>query len=834
LHPNSIPMRQKSQVDEVKGDSEIKSIPYHHHPKSKLTHIIYGAFTLLTLSTLGIQAKPYNGSSNITSQKNKNTGFSNVQIDTIPAKKANKPNNINGVSPKSSYGENENSGFDDTLRHIEYLSEISLVGARGKNDILNLPEVVGTKINAGKKNSVIILENLNTVVVNNSMRQIMAKVPGIHIWESDGSGIQIGIAHRGLSPNRSWEFNIRQNGADISADPYGYPEAYYNPPMQAIQRIQVIKGAGALQYGPQFGGLINYVMRDGKTETKPFSLHTSQTVGSFGLYNNFLAVSGRKNKFYYYAFYDNRRADGFRQNSQYETKTYYGSFGYLINDRMEISANVTQFDMLSQQPGGLLDQQISADPTQSFRSRNWFSTPWLTGNVKFNWEINKSSRLQIQAFGMKATRSSVGFLKAINIADTINKSTGNYDNRIVDIDRYDNFGTEISYINNFKVGNQKHTFTAGTRYFKSITNRDKNGKGSTGISSDFSVTGKFPQRLTFETDNISAYVEQIIRLNRNLVLIPGVRWENIHSTANGILNTNNQGFETILAPQVQTRSVIIGGIGAEYHLKNQSEIYFNLNQAYRPILFSDMLATPGSFVVSPDLKDASGINSDLGFRGHINRRIKVDASVFYMQYNNRIGSLTEFDSTGKAYTLRTNVGSSTAYGFEGLVQAELVKNKRFDLPVFASYSYNVAQYGDYFYSTKNSLGETVKQSLRGNFVENAPMHILRTGAECNLYSKRNGQTLLSLGMQYSFVSSVYTDAQNTVATTANAQNGQIPSYGIWDVNTKVRILSNVNMKVAVNNLMNTQYFTRRAGGYPGPGAMPADGRSILMSLEIKL
>ncbi len=831
-------MTKISLVDEVKGDIKSNNILKNQQPRSILNFLFFGTLVLLTLNFTTILA---NSSYSPIQANNCPTLIASIcvsPIDTVPAQKSNRAgklqNNATISTQITSVSVNTDSGFEDTLRHIEYLSEISLVGARGKNDILNLPEVVGTKINAGKKNSVIILENLNTVVVNNSMRQIMAKVPGIHIWESDGSGIQIGIAHRGLSPNRSWEFNIRQNGADISADPFGYPEAYYNPPMQAIQRIQVIKGAGALQYGPQFGGLINYVMRDGKNETKPFYLHTSQTVGSFGLYNNFLAVSGRKNKIYYYAFYDNRRADGFRQNSQYETKTLYGSLGYIINDRMEISANVTQFEMLSQQPGGLLDQQISVDPTWSNRNRNWFSTPWLTGNVKFNWEINNSSRLQIQAFGMKATRSSVGFLKAINLKDTIITATGNYENRVVDIDRYDNFGTEVSYINNFKVGNQKQTFTAGTRYFKSITNRDKNGKGSTGITSDYTIIGKFPQRLTFETDNISVYAEQIIRLNRNLIFIPGVRWESIHSTANGILNTNNQGIETPLAPQVQTRSVVIGGIGAEYHLKNQSELYFNLNQAYRPILFSDMLASPGSFVVSPDLKDASGINADLGFRGYIHKRIKADASVFYMQYNNRIGSLTEFDSTGKSYTLRTNVGSSTAYGFEGLIQAELVKNKRFELPIFISYSYNMAKYGDYFYSTKNNAGETIKQTLRGNFVENAPVHILRAGLEGNIYGNKSGKSLLTLGFQYSYVSSVFTDAQNTTTSTANAQNGVIPSYGIWDMNSKFHIMNNVNLKVAVNNAMNTYYFTRRAGGYPGPGAMPADGRSILISLEIKL
>lgn len=117
----------------------------------------------------------------------------------------------------------QNTPNSDSSQKMVYLPEITLVGISDKSDVVQLPEIVGTQIYAGKKNSLIVMDNLNTVVVNNTMRQVLGKVPGIHIWESDGSGIQIGIAARGLSPNRSWEFNIRQNGCDIAADPFGYP-----------------------------------------------------------------------------------------------------------------------------------------------------------------------------------------------------------------------------------------------------------------------------------------------------------------------------------------------------------------------------------------------------------------------------------------------------------------------------------------------------------------------------------------------------------------------------------------------------------------------------------
>ncbi len=183
--------------------------------------------------------------------------------------------------------------------HIKYLPDVTIVGKNSKSDYAQMPEIVGTNIYAGKKNSLIILNNVQGNVSTNNMRQVLSKVPGIHIWESDGSGIQIGIASRGLSPNRSWEFNVRQNGYDIAADPFGYPEAYYNPQLQAVQRIEIVRGQGALQYGPQFGGLVNYILRNGNEFNKPLVFETQQTIGSYGLFNSYNAIGGKKGNTHY-------------------------------------------------------------------------------------------------------------------------------------------------------------------------------------------------------------------------------------------------------------------------------------------------------------------------------------------------------------------------------------------------------------------------------------------------------------------------------------------------------------------------------------------------------
>ena len=358
-----------------------------------------------------------------------------------------------------------------------YLKEISIVGTQSKSDIHQLPHIVGTQVFAGKKNALIVMDNLNANVVTNTMRQVMAKVPGIHIWESDGSGIQIGIGSRGLSANRSWEFNIRQNGYDISSDPFGYPEAYYTPQLQAVQRIQIVRGAGALQYGPQFGGMVNFVLRDGSDIKKPFLFETQNTAGSFGLFNSYNAIGGDTKKVNYYAFYDHRNANGWRQNSRYYTNTGFATIHYKINDKLKIGAEIMRWNMQSQQPGGLTDQQFADDAQQSFKSRNWFNITWNTAAVNLDYGFNTNRRLNIKLFTITGDRNSIGYLKVINIPDSINPATLQFDNRTVDIDKYRNIGAEVRYLTDYKVNRLNSTLSAGLRYYHGNTERYRNGKG---------------------------------------------------------------------------------------------------------------------------------------------------------------------------------------------------------------------------------------------------------------------------------------------------------------------------------------------------------------------
>lgn len=714
-----------------------------------------------------------------------------------------------------------------TFNHPKYLPAITVVGRNSKTDIHQLPEIVGTSIYAGKKNSLIVMDNVNGNVVTNNMRQVMAKVPGIQIWESDGSGIQIGIAARGLSPNRSWEFNVRQNGYDISADPFGYPEAYYNPQLQAVQRIEVVRGQGSLQYGPQFGGLVNYILRNGSEINKPFQFETQQTVGSNGLFNTYNAVGGETKRSHYYAFFDHRNADGWRQNSRYYTNSAFATYTYKLTSKFSVSAEVMHAVQRSQQPGGLTDEQFKQDVKQSFRARNWFDIKWTTLALISNYEINNHSRLNVKLFSVMGNRNSIGYIRAITIKDSINAATLDYNNRTLDIDQYRNNGMEARYLTDFKIGKMNSTFSGGVRLYSGSTHRYKDGVGSTGSGYDGKLAvGNWPKDIVYKSFNAAVFAENIFRFNK-LLLIPGIRYEYVDGKASGRNGYNTDGSEIILQNQQRSRGFLLAGIGAEYHVSEKTEWYANVSQAYRPIQFGDLTAPPTTDVIDPNLTDAKGYNMDIGYRGKVKNYLFFDVSGYYLRYNNRVGVITQQRADNSFYNYRTNVGSSNSSGVEALVEFGFMKAfarhiKETDLTVFVSYSYTNARYDNLKVITKNG-NDLVETNLKNKKVENAPENIVRTG----LTFTHKG---LSVTYQLSHVGDAFADANNTLLPSANGQNGLIPAYSVMDLTASYRWNSHYNIKAGINNLADVKYFTRRAGGYPGPGLLPSDGRTLFISV----
>ncbi len=715
-----------------------------------------------------------------------------------------------------------------TEESAETLAEVTVSARQSAHG--HLAEVEGFAINATKKNEVIQPGRLDANLSIGNAREVFSRTPGIQVWENDGSGVQINVAARGLSPNRSWEFNVRQNGYDVSSDPMGYPEAYYNPPMEAVERIELVRGAAALQYGPQFGGLLNYVLK-GADPTKSFAVEANLTGGSYGLRGLFAGVGGTSGKLSYYASYHHRQGDGWRQNSRFEVNHGYAQVQYALTPKLKVGGELTLMNYVNQQPGGLTDVQFAQDARPSSRARNWFSTPWVVPALTAEWVVGDRTKVTAKAFGLVGERNSIGFTSAINVPDAPN-AQGAVANRQIDRDFYRNWGTELRLLHTHRAFGLQNTLSAGLRYFDGRTDRLQQGRGDAGSGFNLDLQdAQFPRDLRFRNQNVAVFAENLFKVSQKWLFTAGLRLEHIDLAASGRLGFKN-GQEDLIGDLARSRSFVLGGVGAEFHITPKTEFYANASQAFRPVTFADLTPPATTDVIDQNLRDARGLSADFGYRGTVRNWLRFDVGLFYLTYDNRIGTLTQTRADGTRYQFRTNLGRSVSQGVEAYAELDVFKllgknTARFgSLTPFASLGFTDATYPD-FRTTSVSNGQVVESNLAGKRVENAPRAIHRFGLT---YTRRG----LSVTWQLSRVGAAYADASNTETSNAAATTGLIPAYAVQDLSLTYRFAKRYHLRAGVNNLTDARYFTRRAGGYPGPGLLPADGRTGYLSVGFKL
>ena len=148
-------------------------------------------------------------------------------------------------------------------------------------------------------------------------QEILEYIPGITAFSDDGIGnSRISIGIRGLNPRRSSRVLILEDGIPIQPALYVYPNMYYNPPVERIDGMQVIKGSGTIKYGPQtMGGVVNYyTSRPGNK----FQGNAQVTLGEHGYTSLFTEINGFgtedvKNAIQLLA----KRGDGYRDNNSF-------------------------------------------------------------------------------------------------------------------------------------------------------------------------------------------------------------------------------------------------------------------------------------------------------------------------------------------------------------------------------------------------------------------------------------------------------------------------------------------------------------------------------------
>ena len=656
-----------------------------------------------------------------------------------------------------------------------------------------LPAVEGTRIYSGKKTSVLDLDAL-PAIVNNTYRQALALTPGLLLSEETTPGVSIG--YRGLAPHRTQFMQVLKDGIPIHADMFGYPEAYYTPPLDTVDRMEFIHGGASLMYGPQPGGALNYVTHLPR-RGQAFSGGSSQIFGSDGLYSTFNYASGTEGRVGYYAYYNHRQADGFRAaNSDVSLHT--GSVK-LVLDADTDSRWIFGFDGYQEEhgePGGLsltagpnynVDRNATTRATDRFRLERFF--PSLT------WEkdYSEGTKLEVKAWGGYYSRFSKrqtggGF-------GTVAGGAGN----AIEFQEFYTAAAEARLRHDWTVGDNTHTFAGGVMLYHMDSPRvDKTG--TTPTAEDGTIARQSDRNMLYAP----VFVENKFTFDK-LSITPGVRLENIVQGVREKINTAKTGAGTPLGVKDEHSFVPLVGLGLEYELKPKVSAYANVSQSYRPAQFTEAVPTSGGAVVNNDLSEGHSWQYELGLRGNPQPWLTWDTSLFYLDFDNQIGNVG---------TTVQNVGRAIHQGWEGALELNLVGlydqlNKTDAADRWGSLS---------LYANAMLLDAEFKGGANnGKAPQYAAEYILRTGLN---YRWRDRAKVSLLG---TFVDDHFADD-------GNSADFQVPAYMTWDLTAEFKVYKDsVSVVAGVNNLFNEDYYSR----IRSDGIDPAYGRNYYVGVSVK-
>lgn len=655
-----------------------------------------------------------------------------------------------------------------------------------------LPPVQGTRINSGKKTVVSDLDELPTVV-NNNYRQAFTRTPGLMVSEETTPLVSIG--YRGLPPHRAQFTQMLQDGLPIHADLFGYPESYYTPPLDTVDRLEFIGGGASLMYGPQPGGALNYVTHLPRKD-RAFSVRSQHIFGSDNLYSTFNSIDGTEGRVGYYAYFHHRQTDGFRKaNSDVDLFT--GS-AKVVLDADTDSRWIFTFDGYSEdhgEPGGLTfipgatAVRYDRDREASSRLFDRFHLERYFGSLAWEKDFSETTKMTVKAWGGYYERLSHrqrggGF-------GTLPSGTNALSNTI-ELQQFYTEGLEARLRHDWTAGDNTHTLAGGFMLYHNFSPRTDRRGASAGAD-----TGMIRNRSDRESFYAPIFLENRFVFGK-FSITPGLRLENFQQKVEEEVNVS----KTVLGEKKDNSFVPLVGLGVEYEVAPKQTFYANASQSYRPKIFTEAVPTGANALISRDLEEGESWQYEIGFRGQPKSWLFWDVSLFYLDLKNQIGSIP-VSSTNTTFA---NVGRAVHRGAEAAFELDLfglhqeVAGREDDSPWGSLSWYGNVMLLDAKFEEGPSQGKSPQY---------APDYLLRTGL---IYRWRERGKIAFTG----------TFSDNHFADDANSDRSYIPAYATWDLTFEWKIYKNhLTLIAGINNLFNEDYYSR----IRPDGIDPAYGRN---------
>ena len=620
-----------------------------------------------------------------------------------------------------------------------------------------------------------------------SADEMLRRIPGVNIMEEHGQGLRPNISIRGMDPVRSRNVLILVDEIPIQPALFGDPSMYYMVPIEHVDHIEVIKGGATVLYSPNTqGGVINFV-----TKSIPIipTFSTSNTFGSFNLFQSDTYYGGRFGNMGAQMGYIRRQGDGFRQRSAYKVDDFGIRLESNPDDKTQIKTNAYWYNETAQTPGGITPAQFAADRTTAGKPLDEFQGQRGSIDVTATRHIDANNSAKLIVYGnffernwyiqnQSATTGALlptsgNFLRKFNVLGVMPQHQFTYSL----------FGREQKLITGFRYHAERETDvrTTGTPGSKI---------GSTAANADL------------ETVAYSAYVESEFRVTDQLTVTPGFRWEQVNQSRE-VLNPT----PTATAPNFKghaTTEGLIYGTGVKYQLPMNTLLYGHVHTTFRSPLFSQAVdPTSGA---DNDLGAERGLSSDIGIRSKLHPGVSVDLALFRLDFSNQIVT-----QSGKL----VNAGKTLHEGIESSVNLEWGEFWR-PLEGFASRG-NVT-----LLRPKSLSGATAGKDLTL-----APRMTLYGSVG---YYHPSGA---SIELDALYVARQFTDLNNTVEENALGTVGAMPSYTLSSLRFNYAPpKSRWAVFAGIRNLFDESFIVNRTSGSFN-GLQPGEIRNFYGGVSMK-
>lgn len=635
-----------------------------------------------------------------------------------------------------------------------------------------LPDTQGAKIYAGKKTTSASLVRLPKIQ-NNNYRQAFSQMPGLLVSEQNNQG-HVNLNYRAIGdPHESQDLLTLKDGIPIGVDRFGYSTTYYNPPLEAVERIELIRGGSALLYGPQPGPVLNYVTTM-PPQNKKLSPFTQHLFGSNGFYSTIERAAGTIDRAGYWGYFNHSHSNGPRANEGFDL---FGGSLKLVFDAARDARWIWNLDVHEKQsgePGRLTLAQYRADRRQTLRPADELRTRRYASSLSYERDLSEETFWTTTLYG--------GTFDRFSRRRTSNTSSqNNLDRREVS-----SGGLESRVRHDYQAFGEGHTLTAGGTFYAADAPRYQDR--STSYPSE---VGNPIFDFDYRTLYGALFGENQFNLG-NLAVIPSFRLELLNIRVQENFNT---GKSSALHNINEFYATPLFGVGLKYALGKLHELYFNASQGYKPPQFDDLAPTGNNTLPATDLDEGKTWTYELGLRGRPARWLQYDASAFLTDYENFFGTVTVGGNTQ-----RKNVGRARYHGIDLSGEADLIG--------LADAAHNTPgkRLGDRFgslslYGNVSLLSaQFVEGPLRKSEPAYAPAYLAKAGA---IYRLPGRAKVAVLG---TFVEDHFWADNNAAGGTGLTA---IPAYGVWDLTGELYLYKDtVKAFFGINNLTDEVYFSR--------------------------